>query len=43
MAGLLLSADSAVRVALAPVQFATLAAGPALPAAVESVRMELVE
>ena len=38
-----LSADSAARVALAPVQFAALAAGLALPATVEFVCLGLVE
>ena len=43
MAKWLPSIDSAIRVALAPVQFAALAAGLALPAAVEFVRLRLVE
>ena len=43
MAKWLPSVDSAVRVALAPVQFAALAAGLALPAAVEFVRLRLAE
>lgn len=43
MAKWLPSVDSAVRVALAPVQFAALAAGLALPATVEFVRLGLVE